>query len=184
MKFNIRISSRFATSFYLFLVVLSLVSCSKSTAPESLTSVPSLENAIASKETVNAAITVFKSPSCGCCGIWVDHLQEEGIDTIVQDMDSLDDIKQQFKLGPELQSCHTGVSSDGYFFEGHIPAKFIRQFLQNPPEGAAGLTVPGMPIGSPGMEVGDRFNPYDVFLVKNDGTTKVFASISSAQEQF
>ena len=75
-----------------------------------------------------------------------------------------------------MQSCHTGVSADGYFFEGHIPAKFVTAFLANPPENAAGLAVPGMPAGSPGMEMGDRFNPYSVILVKKDGTTEVYAT--------
>jgi len=69
-------------------------------------------------------------------------------------------------------------------FEGHIPAKFVKQFLDNVPEGAAGLAVPGMPLGSPGMEVDDRFMAYDILLLKDDGTSEVYVSVASAEQQF
>lgn len=168
----------------LLLVAITLSACSKAPVPESIKPKASSSISQGSKAQSAELFKVYKTPTCGCCGIWVDHLNENGILTTVENMDSLDDVKKQFKLGAELQSCHTGVSSEGYFFEGHIPAKFIAQFLENPPEGAAGLTVPGMPIGSPGMEVGDRFSPYEILLVTNNGATKVYASISSAEEQF
>jgi hypothetical protein len=75
------------------------------------------------------------------------------------------------------------VSSQGYAFEGHIPARYIHQFLANPPADGIGLTVPAMPVGSPGMEVGDKFMPYRVLLMKKDGSTEVFASVESAAQQ-
>ncbi|WP_369802079.1 DUF411 domain-containing protein [Microbulbifer sp. Q7] len=82
-----------------------------------------------------------------------------------------------------MQSCHTSVSADGYVFEGHIPAKLIRQFLRNPPAGARGLAVPAMPLGSPGMEVGDRFTPYKVLQLNRDGSTSVYANIDHFEQQ-
>ena len=82
-----------------------------------------------------------------------------------------------------LRSCHTAVSSQGYAFEGHIPARDSHQFLANPPADGIGLTVPAMPVGSPGMEVGDKFMPYRVLLMKKDGSTEVFASVESAAQQ-
>lgn len=129
-------------------------------------------------------LKVYKTPTCGCCGSWVTHIEKEGFKTEVFDQSSLQSLKKELGIPLQLQSCHTGVSEDGYFFEGHIPAKYIERFLQKPPEGALGLTVPGMPIGSPGMEVEDRFSPYDILLVKNDGSTQVFASIGSYEQQF
>ncbi len=130
------------------------------------------------------ALEVFKSPTCGCCGKWVAHLGDSGFSPSIRNLNSLDSIKQKFSIPAELQSCHTGVSADGFFFEGHIPAKFIQTFLSNPPEGAIGLAVPGMPAGSPGMEMGDRFSPYSIFLVRADGSKEVFAEVKSSKEQF
>ena len=75
---------------------------------------------------------------------------------------ALDGIKLEAGISPAARSCHTAISTDGYVFEGHIPSRYIRQFLAAPPEGARGLVVPGMPVGSPGMEMGDRFDPYDI----------------------
>jgi hypothetical protein len=82
-------------------------------------------------------------------------------------------IKRQAGLKPEFQSCHT-AKIGGYVIEGHVPATDVRKLLEEKPD-AIGLVVPGMPIGSPGMEVGDEKEPYEVLLVKKDGTTKVFA---------
>ncbi|NCV99393.1 MAG: hypothetical protein EBW26_01600 [Proteobacteria bacterium] len=75
-------------------------------------------------------------------------------------------------------SCHTAVSSDGYIFEGHIPSEYITQFLTEKPANALGLSVPGMPHGSPGMEVGNHFMPYDVLVLYKDGTSKVYAQVN------
>lgn len=119
---------------------------------------------------------VFKQPSCGCCGKWVDHLEEAGFAVKTKDRINLDAIKQQFGIEPRYQSCHTGVVND-YVFEGHIPASLITRFLEEKPEGALGLAVPGMPIGSPGMEMGERFDSYDVLLLKNDGTSEVYSHV-------
>ena len=88
------------------------------------------------------------------------------------------EIKQKFNIKSEYRSCHTAVSEDGYIFEGHVPSKYIAQFLSEKNTNAIGLSVPGMPIGSPGMEVGDRFMPYKVLILFKDGTSEVYAEIN------
>lgn len=128
-------------------------------------------------------LTVYKTPTCGCCGDWVQHLETNGFSSRVNHPDDLNAIKDRFGIKPELQSCHTAVSADGYVFEGHIPARYIHQFLASPPKDAVGLSVPGMPVGSPGMEVGDKFMAYQVLLLKRDGSIETYASVTSADEQ-
>lgn len=123
---------------------------------------------------------VFKQPSCKCCGKWVDHLEDAGFVVNTRKRLQLDAIKQEFGIEPRYQSCHTGVV-DGYFFEGHIPARVITQFLEEKPIDAVGLAVPGMPIGSPGMEMGERVDSYDVLLMKSDGTSEVYAHIDGSK---
>ena len=123
------------------------------------------------------SLLVHKTPACGCCKKWVNHLEANSFSTMIRDHQSLQKIKEQYAIKPKYQSCHTAVSKDGYFFEGHIPSKFIKQFLANPDEDAIGLSVPGMPLGSPGMEVEGRFMPYDVLVLFKDGSSKVFAEV-------
>ncbi|WOX06904.1 DUF411 domain-containing protein [Microbulbifer pacificus] len=130
-----------------------------------------------------SALTTYKSAACGCCKLWVEHAGKHGFDVDAQNVDDLNAVKEKYRIAPEFQSCHTSVSPSGYVFEGHVPAKLIRQFLQNPPAGARGLAVPAMPLGSPGMEVGDRFTPYKVLLLHNDGSTSVYASIDHLEHQ-
>ena len=95
----------------------------------------------------------------------------------------LNGLKQDHGIAPQLQSCHTAITEEGYVFEGHVPVKFVKQFLANPPAGAIGLTVPGMPLGTPGMEMGNRFTPYNVLLIKEDGSAEVYAEISKPEDQ-
>jgi len=120
-------------------------------------------------------IEVWKSPSCDCCTGWVEHLQDNGFAVKVKDtsLAMLDQIKRQAGITDKLASCHTG-KIDGYVVEGHVPAADIKRLVSEKPD-VAGLTVPGMPIGSPGMEVDDKREPYDVLLLRKDGTTEVFA---------
>ena len=125
----------------------------------------------------NFELLVHKTPTCGCCKMWVKHMEESGFTVNAKDHQSLVKIKEELKIEPEYRSCHTGVSSQGYFFEGHIPSKYVSQFLSEGNPDAIGLSVPGMPLGSPGMEVEDRFTPYDVLVHYKDGSTKVYAEI-------
>jgi hypothetical protein len=129
-------------------------------------------------------LTVHKSPTCGCCQKWIDHVEEHAFLAKVNDLKFLSELKEDKGIATNYRSCHTAESSNGYVFEGHIPAKYITQFLQQIPENAIGLSVPAMPIGSPGMEVQDRFMPYQVLLLKDDGTVSVYAQIDSYEEQF
>lgn len=125
-------------------------------------------------------LDVYKSPTCGCCVKWMDHLASYGF-TTTGHHDGLD---KDFGVPVRYGSCHTGVSSEGFVFEGHVPARYVRQFLENPPAGALGLTVPAMPVGSPGMEYRDQFMPYDVLLLRNDGSVEVYAAVTSYEQQF
>ena len=123
------------------------------------------------------SLLVHKTPTCGCCKKWVKHLEANSFSTMIKDHQNLQKVKEQHSIKPKYQSCHTAVSQDGYVFEGHIPSKFIKQFLANPEADAIGLTVPGMPLGSPGMEVEGRFTPYDVLVLYKDGSSKVYAEV-------
>ena len=98
-------------------------------------------------------LTVHKTPTCGCCKMWMKHVEENGFTAYGQDHQNLMTIKEQYRIEPKYRSCHTTVSSDGFVFEGHIPSKYIAQFLSENHTDAIGLSVPGMPLGSPGMAV-------------------------------
>ncbi len=129
-------------------------------------------------------LQVYKGAQCGCCNGWISHMKENGFQTEAHNLNDLYPIKQKYGIEPRLQSCHTSVSKSGYIFEGHIPAKFIKQFLDEKPEGAIGLAVPSMPVGSPGMEHNNMFRPYVVYLLKADGSIGKYAKVQTADEQF
>ena len=120
------------------------------------------------------AITVYKSPTCGCCTDWVRHLEENGFDVTVHDTANVNKIKVDAGLTRELASCHTAFVGD-YVIEGHVPAQDIHRLVAEAPQ-AQGLAVPGMPIGSPGMEMGDHQDPYTVLLFNDTGQSRPFAS--------
>lgn len=127
------------------------------------------------------AMTVYKTPTCGCCQKWVDYINDNGFASKVVSMNNLSTIKQKYGIRSRHRSCHTGVvvtEKQEYVFEGHVPAVYVEAFLAEPPEGAIGLSVPGMPLGSPGMEVGARKDYYQVLLLNQDGTSKVFAHVN------
>lgn len=120
-------------------------------------------------------VEVYKSPTCGCCTEWVEHLRANGFPVRVIENDAeLDQAKRRLGVPPNVTACHT-AEVDGYVVEGHVPAEAILRLLKEHPEGARGLAVPGMPMGSPGME-GSRQDPYDVLLLEDSGATKVFES--------
>lgn len=123
------------------------------------------------------SLIVHKTPTCGCCKKWMKHLESLDFETSSEDHQNLLPIKEKFGIKPEYRSCHTAVSKEGYVFEGHIPGKYISQFLAENNPNAIGLSVPGMPMGSPGMEVGDKFTPYDVLILYKDGTSEVYAKV-------
>ena len=137
-------------------------------------------------ETVNTKLSVYKNEQCSCCNKWITHLENSGfhIDTYDLDAPEVNALKSKITNISKYLSCHTGVYQNKFIFEGHIPAKFITQFLIEKPEGAIGLAVPGMPIGSPGMEVDDKFSSYDILLIRDNGTHEVYAHIDNYEEQF
>lgn len=123
-------------------------------------------------------IQVLKTPTCGCCSAWVEHVRQSGFAVEAQnvDQDALYAFKARLQIAPDLAGCHTAVVGD-YFIEGHVPASDITRLLAERPD-ARGVTVPGMPMSSPGMGgpgAGDSFN---TLLVGSDGSTSVFASHS------
>jgi hypothetical protein len=134
--------------------------------------------------TATVPLDVYKDPSCGCCVNWIDQMTERNFQSTIHHPSNLNAIKLEHGFVPQLQSCHTAVTAEGYAFEGHVPPKLVSQFLQNPPANAKGLTVPGMPMGSPGMEMGGRFQPYDVIQLNRDGSTRVYAQIRNAADQY
>ena len=117
-------------------------------------------------------VTVYKTPTCGCCRAWVDHLREHGFDVVVRDSADLAPVKRAHGVPGELESCHTAVVG-GYVVEGHVPADLVAKLLAERPD-VAGLAVPGMPQGSPGME-GPVKEAYDVLAFQKDGRTTVYA---------
>jgi hypothetical protein len=117
-------------------------------------------------------ITAWRSPTCGCCHLWAKRLEAAGMKVTLIESDDLATIKKQHGVAPQLESCHTAVV-EGYTIEGHVPPREIARLLAERPD-AIGLSVPGMPAGSPGMERNET-KPYDVVLMKRDGTTEVFA---------
>jgi hypothetical protein len=120
-------------------------------------------------------VQVFKSPTCGCCANWVKHLQQHGFKTEVTETDSLPEIKAKNKIPERVQSCHTALV-DGYVIEGHVPAADVQRLLKERPA-VSGLAVPGMPVGSPGMEVPNmKPQAYDVIAFDKQGQLRVYAS--------
>jgi hypothetical protein len=119
------------------------------------------------------AMQVYKTPTCGCCAKWVDHMKLAGFAPEVHDMPDVSPVKAKVGLPPTLQSCHTALV-DGYVIEGHVPADLVQRLLKEKPK-VAGIAVPGMPVGSPGMEMGGRKDPYEVIAFTKEGTTSVYA---------
>jgi hypothetical protein len=118
-------------------------------------------------------VTVFKSPTCGCCKEWVDHLRKHAFAVTAKDTTDMNTVKRTLGVPEGLYSCHTAVVN-GYVIEGHVPAADIRRMLKEKPK-IAGIAVPGMPAGSPGMEMGSRKDAYNVVAFKRDGGTSIYA---------
>lgn len=123
-------------------------------------------------ERAPSVITVYKDPGCDCCVKWVKHLSANGFVVSPNDVQNMDEIKRTMNVPTTLQSCHTAVVGR-YVIEGHVPADVIKKFLAEKPS-ALGLAVPGMPIGSPGME-GARAERYNVLAFERNGTTRIYA---------
>ena len=119
-------------------------------------------------------VTVYKDPGCECCAAWVTHLRANGFSAVIHDTRNLAAEKKKLGVPKGLRSCHT-ATIDGYIVEGHVPAAEIKRLLAERPR-TAGLAVPGMPHGSPGMETGGELQPYDVVLFHKFGQSGIFKS--------
>lgn len=120
-----------------------------------------------------ATMTVMKSPACGCCAKWIEHVEKHGFAVKVVNVDDIMAVKAKVGIPDRLASCHT-TTVNGYVVEGHVPAADIKKLLASKPK-VKGIAVPGMPAGSPGMEQAGK-QPYKTLLIKADGSTTVFAS--------
>jgi len=135
-------------------------------------------------EAIDLPLTVYKSATCGCCVKWIDHANDNGFMAKGINSTRLNKIKDQHQVPANYRSCHTAISQGGYVFEGHIPAKFVQKFLQEKPDNYKGLVVPGMPVGSPGMEYLNKFSPYVIMAFDKKGTLTPYAEINHFEEQF
>jgi len=121
-----------------------------------------------------AELVVFKSPYCGCCHKWIDHLRESGLTVAVKDVASTQPVREEVGVPPAMASCHTAVAGE-YWIEGHVPADIIKELLDKRPSDINGVAVPGMPAGSPGME-GPNAVTYDIVAYGSDGKSHVYAT--------
>jgi hypothetical protein len=160
----------------LFLAMLAVAAC----APERMEAPASPAASVpqqARPSTPVAALpllVVHKSPSCGCCALWVDHMREAGFEVEVHNRDNLNPVKERLGVPYGHGSCHT-AEVGGYFIEGHVPAEDVKRLLAEKPS-AKGLVLPGMPLGSPGMEVPTgEVQPYVVNLVDHTGAVQPYA---------
>lgn len=129
---------------------------------------------LSAEEMLNPAeMTVYRSASCGCCGKWLEHVKQNRFDVKSVISDDMQAIKEKYGVPDKLASCHTAVV-DGYIIEGHVPAEDIQKLLQLKPK-IAGIAAPGMPLGSPGMEMGGQKDAYRVISFDKDGYLEVFA---------
>lgn len=189
---------RVLSSIVLLAATSTLFACSESdvsevsaTQPEPATTALAIEKTRAltnptspvSQSLKEVSATVYKDPNCGCCKEWIDHAQSHGMSATTEHPEDLSLFKERYGVPDTMRSCHTTVTADGYVFEGHVPAKYLAQFLASPPSDAIGLAVPGMPVGSPGMEYQDKFMPYQVMQLNKDGSNSVYADIKSPQQQ-
>lgn len=125
------------------------------------------------------SVTVYKSPTCGCCTEWADYMRDEGFEVDVRDEVNLQAVRQKMGVPEDLAGCHTAVVGE-YVVEGHVPAEEVKTLLQQTPD-LRGISVPGMPVGSPGMEQGDYVEPYSVVGFTPEGETTVVAQYGSQE---
>lgn len=162
----------------IFVAMLAIGACRKDDEAPAAAAPPAQESAAAiaadvAPDNVQPQVVVYKNASCGCCGVWVEHMQSHGFPVEVHNVDNMSPVKERVGVPAAMGSCHT-AEVGGYFIEGHVPATEVQRLLAEKPK-AKGLTVPGMPVGSPGMEQGDHVEPYEVHLVHEDGSTSVYA---------
>jgi len=157
---------KFNNKFYIALLILGLIivaGCSQAKK----TDVSTVSNS-------NGQVTIFKSPGCGCCNVYSQYMGRKGFDVKVVDTDNLSPVKSQYNIPSSMQSCHTTVIGN-YFVEGHVPVEAIEKLMEEKPD-IAGIAMPGMPSGSPGM-TGAKKGAFVVYAVHKDGSTSEFMRI-------
>jgi len=137
--------------------------------------VTTLPISVPARAAAGPVVNVYKTAGCDCCEAWIEHLKANGFSVKAQNVSDTGAYREKFGIPNDFGSCHTGFVQ-GYAVEGHVPAAEIKRLLEEKPK-ARGLAVPSMPLGSPGME-GPRKDPFDVFLVKIDGSTSVYQHYS------
>jgi len=164
------------------LLAVALLGCSQAPTPEPVAAesaapaaaAAAADDAPARTDAALPLVVVHKDPYCGCCNGWIEHLRQAGFPVEARNENDMGPVKARAGVPPGKGSCHTAIV-DGYFIEGHVPAEDIKRLLAERPD-AKGLALPGMPLGSPGMETPDgRIQPYTVELVANDGSTTPYA---------
>lgn len=138
-------------------------------------------NQSVAEQGANTDIVVYKSPFCLCCKEWMKHLEQNQFSVSSENGLDTAEFKRQWGVPATMQGCHTGVWNNKYVFEGHVPARLIRKFLANPPKDSIGLSVPGMPQGSPGMYRGGDFEPYVVYSILSDGGYRFYEKVTAPE---
>ena len=131
-------------------------------------------NSLSAEGEPEISLEVHKTAYCGCCKKWISHAQKANINVIETNHENLDVIKDKFDISSKHKSCHTSVSKDGFVFEGHVHAAAIKKFLADPIPNSMGLTVPGMPVGSPGMEFDNRNDDYEILVMFENEKDEVY----------
>lgn len=136
-------------------------------------------NIAAQNEVIDKEMTVYRSPTCGCCGKWTEHASQNHF--VIKDIvsDDMQAIKKKYGVPEKLASCHTAIV-DGYVIEGHVPATDIEKLLKIKPK-VVGIAAPGMPMGSPGMEMGAKQDDYDVVSFDSEGNYQIFSEHKTEQ---
>ena len=116
---------------------------------------------------------VYKTPYCGCCTNWITQMEDKGLSAKTIVKDNFDDMKAKNGIKPNMRSCHTAFI-DGYVIEGHVNYSAIQRLLREKPKDVIALSVPGMVVGSPGMEMGNKKMPYNIIAIRKDGSTFVY----------
>lgn len=143
------------------------------------TSLLALAPAFAARAAQPIPLQLYKNPDCGCCTAWAEHMRAAGFAVTVTETTDAGPVRRRFGMPERFAGCHSAVVA-GYVVEGHVPADDVKRLLRTRPA-AVGLSVPGMPVGSPGMEAGDRHDPYDVLVIDRQGQGSVFAHYPKAK---
>lgn len=144
---------------------------------QSSKAITNVQNSVQAPSPMAIKATVYRDPNCGCCEAWMEHLRSNGFQVSEVQQPDMGVVKQKHSVPSELQSCHTAIIN-GAVIEGHVPADDIKRFLSEKSD-AVGLAVPGMPIGSPGMEDGEAQEPFTVYSFDPQGNAEVFNQYSS-----